>query len=98
MLLFLVRMQCGRTIGRMLCKLYNGRMWDHIDVRYFLEYPLGNTWTYETHFGPLCNSTEHTFGLPNVCYFLRELVANFPYKYPPPPLIPHDHFHPPVRP
>jgi hypothetical protein len=24
------------------------------DVRYFLGYPLGNTWIYETPFGPMC--------------------------------------------
>jgi hypothetical protein len=24
------------------------------DVRYFMGYLLGNTWTYETPFGPLC--------------------------------------------
>jgi hypothetical protein len=29
-----------------------------MDVRYFLEYPLGNTWTYETPFGPLYNGTK----------------------------------------
>jgi hypothetical protein len=28
------------------------------DVRYFLKYSLGNTWTYETAFGLLCNNTE----------------------------------------
>jgi hypothetical protein len=27
------------------------------DVRYFLVYPLGDTWTYETPFGPMC--TDH---------------------------------------
>jgi hypothetical protein len=27
-----------------------------LDVRYFLVYPLGNTWTYETPFGPMCTN------------------------------------------
>jgi hypothetical protein len=27
------------------------------DVRYFLVYPMGNTWTYETLFGPMY--TDH---------------------------------------
>jgi hypothetical protein len=25
-----------------------------LNIHYFLGYPLGNTWTYETPFGPLC--------------------------------------------
>jgi hypothetical protein len=35
----------------------------YMDVRYFLKYPLGNTWIYKTAFGPLCNSTRHTLEL-----------------------------------
>jgi hypothetical protein len=26
------------------------------DVRYLLVYPLGNTWTYDTPFGPMCTN------------------------------------------
>jgi hypothetical protein len=28
------------------------------NIRYFLGYPLGNTWTYETPFGPLCKDYQ----------------------------------------
>jgi hypothetical protein len=35
----------------------------YTDVWYFLEYPLGNTWTYETAFGPLYNSIGRMLGL-----------------------------------
>jgi hypothetical protein len=28
------------------------------DVRYFLGYPLGNTWTYETPSGPMCKDHQ----------------------------------------
>ena len=31
-----------------------------LDVRYFLEYPLDNTWTYEVALGPLCKSAKRT--------------------------------------
>jgi hypothetical protein len=37
-------------------------------------------------------------GLPDVCLSDRELVSDFPYKYLPPPLISHAHFHPLVCP
>jgi hypothetical protein len=37
-------------------QIVHGRTWgDHCTyVRYFLEYPLDNTWTYDLPFGPLC--------------------------------------------
>jgi hypothetical protein len=58
---------------------------------------------YETPIGPLCNNhqtyaTRRTLGLLDVRWSDRELVADFPYKYPPPPLISHTHFHPLVCP
>jgi hypothetical protein len=44
-------------------------------------------------FRPLCNSIRHTLRLSDVHCFIRELVANFFYKYTSSPLIPHAHFH-----
>jgi hypothetical protein len=35
-------------------QIVHERMMDHVDVLYILEYPLVNTWMYETTFGPLC--------------------------------------------
>jgi hypothetical protein len=29
-----------------------------LDIRYLLRYPLGNTWTYETPYGPLCKDHQ----------------------------------------
>ena len=43
-----------------LCEQYSGRTPKVPDICYFLEYPPGNTKTYETAFGPLCNSNERT--------------------------------------
>jgi hypothetical protein len=28
------------------------------DIRYFLGYPLGNNWMYETPFGPMCKDHQ----------------------------------------
>jgi hypothetical protein len=68
------------------------------DVRYFLN----TLWIISRrtrYFLDHCaRTTERTLGLPNVRRFDRELVADFSYKYPPPPLIPHAHSHPLVCP
>jgi hypothetical protein len=51
----------------------------YMGVRYFLEYSLGNTKTYKTIFGPLCNSIGHTLGLGRHPLLFDELVvAPFP--------------------
>jgi hypothetical protein len=39
------------------------------DIRYFLEYPVVNTWMYEIAFGLLENSTGRTLGWPDIHYF-----------------------------
>jgi hypothetical protein len=41
-----------------------------LDVRYFLGYPLGNTWTYETPYGPMCKDHRtyaRVVGRPLLC-------------------------------
>jgi hypothetical protein len=55
------------------------------DLRYFLEYLLGNTWMYKTPFGPMCKDhwtfariAGRPLGLPDVRCSVRELMANFP--------------------
>ena len=52
-LLFLVQMYEGDHHMYAL-QIVHGCTRDHTDVRYFLEYPLNNTWTYDTTFGQLC--------------------------------------------
>jgi hypothetical protein len=40
------------------------------DIHYFLEYPLGNTWTYETPSGPMCKdhwTYARVAGCPLLC-------------------------------
>jgi hypothetical protein len=40
------------------------------DVRYLLVYPLGNTWTYDTPFGPMCTNHRtyaRVAGCPLLC-------------------------------
>jgi hypothetical protein len=34
-------------------QIVHGHTWDHMDICYFLKYPLDNTWTYDAPFGPL---------------------------------------------
>jgi hypothetical protein len=43
----------GGTTERTLCKPYKQTYVGPTNVRYFLEYPLVNTWTYEPAFGLL---------------------------------------------
>jgi hypothetical protein len=51
----------------------------YMGIRYFLEYSLGNTKTYKTIFGLLCNSTRHTLRLGRHPLLFDELVvAPFP--------------------
>ena len=52
------------------------------NILYFLEYPLDDTWTYETTLGLLCKSTGRTLGLADIRYFSEELVEPLSYKYP----------------
>ena len=52
------------------------------NVHYFVVYPLVNTWTNKTAFGPLCNSSRRTLGFGRCPLLFRELVIALPYKYP----------------
>ena len=61
----------------------------YIDIPYFLEYPLGNTWTHATPFYLLCKYTKRMLGFVGRSLFYRELVAALPYKYPLPYLLLH---------
>jgi hypothetical protein len=47
-----------------------------LDIRYFLEYPVVNTWMYEAAFGPLENSTGRTLGWLDVRYFCQGVGSN----------------------
>jgi hypothetical protein len=88
---------CRRTGGTTRCTLIESTPYSMnstqtyaqkcMNVCYFLEYPLGNTWAYEIAFGPLCNSTGCTLGLGERPLLFRELVATLPYIYPYPELI-----------
>jgi hypothetical protein len=60
----------GRTIGRMLCKPYRGMYVGPLDLRYFLEYPLVNTWTFEATIEPLGKNHRTNAPWLDVCYFL----------------------------
>jgi hypothetical protein len=61
----------------------------YMNVRYFLEYPLGNTWKYAAPFYLLCNSTEHTLGFCRCLLLFRESVATLSYKDPLPSILLH---------
>jgi hypothetical protein len=63
-------------------QIVHGCIQDHMDVCYFMVYPLVNTWMYEAPFGPCVNSIGCTLGLADVCYFSGGLVKPHSYKYP----------------
>jgi hypothetical protein len=44
----------GGTTEHMPYKPYKRTYVGQLDIFYFLEYPLGNTWKYEIPVGPLC--------------------------------------------
>jgi hypothetical protein len=58
------------------------------DVCYFLVYPLGNTWTYETPLGPMCTNHRTSAALS------RSWWQIFSINSPPLPLVPHTFFFP----
>jgi hypothetical protein len=76
--------------GTIICALYSVNSTltytqKYTNVHYFLEYPLTNTWMYETTFRLLCNSTRRRLGLGRHSLLIKELVVVLPYKYPLPP-------------
>ena len=56
----------------------------YMDLCYFLEYPLSNTWTYEITFRSLCNGTGRILGFGGRLLLFRELVVALPIYTPHP--------------
>jgi hypothetical protein len=62
----------GETTGRTLCKPYRWMYVRPLNVRYFLEYLLVNTWTYKVAIKP-----------PDVCPLAKRSLLFWAYKYHP---------------
>jgi hypothetical protein len=69
MLLSIVRTYWGGNTGSTLYKSYRRTYMGPLDIRYFLEYPLVNTWTYEIAFEPLDKNHQKYALWPDVHYF-----------------------------